>query len=350
MQKSIGVKVLHRFNPERAHTFSLHALKIAAANPVASKVMEKKYIVDDERLEQRVLGTIFSNPVGLAAGYDKNAVVINGARLLGFGFTEVGGITPKPQYGNTKPRLFRFNEQESLQNAMGFNNDGLDVIKSRVEMLHPFQIPIGINVAKNKDTPLDKALDDYIAVIKGFGDNCDYFVINVSSPNTKGLRDLQNEQFLEQVIGNGKRYTTRPILVKISPDLEFERAITLCKAAVEKGASGIIATNTTTDYTLLDGARETGGISGKALRVKSFLLFKHIAKELFGKTTLISVGGIDSPEEALKRIRHGASLVQFYSGLVFKGPSLASYINKELLTTLRKERLDNIKEIVGSAL
>ncbi|HFB53659.1 MAG TPA: dihydroorotate dehydrogenase (quinone), partial [Sulfurimonas autotrophica] len=286
--------------------------------------------------------------VGLGAGFDKNATMIRGIQILGFGFTEIGTVTPKPQPGNPKPRMFRHVEEESIQNAMGFNNDGAYKVVKRLKKRYPFTTPIGINIGKNKVTPEKEAINDYTHLIKAFNGLGDYFVINISSPNTPGLRDLQNEEFITKLFAEAKALTDMPILLKIAPDMSEEDAVSLTKLAVEKGADGIIATNTTIDYSLVKHPKEIGGISGAVLKEKSFKIFEAIAKELYGKTTLISVGGIDSAEEAYKRIKAGASLVQILSGIVFHGPDMIMNINNRLIELLRADGYENITQAIGA--
>jgi dihydroorotate dehydrogenase len=299
-------------------------------------------------LTQELFGRTFYNPVGLGAGFDKNATMIRGIQILGFGYTEIGTVTPKPQPGNPKPRMFRHIEEESIQNAMGFNNDGAYKVIKRLKKRYPFTTPIGINIGKNKITPEKEAINDYTHLIKAFDGLGDYFVINISSPNTPGLRDLQNEEFITKLFAEAKALTDMPILLKIAPDMEPEDAVALTTLAVEKGADGIIATNTTIDYSLVKHPKTIGGISGAVLKEKSFKIFEAIAKELYGKTTLISVGGIDSAQEAYKRIKAGASLVQILSGIVFHGPDMIMNINRELIELLRADGYTNITQAIGA--
>ncbi|MEA3227955.1 MAG: quinone-dependent dihydroorotate dehydrogenase, partial [Campylobacterota bacterium] len=308
----------------------------------------KSHFITDEILEQELFGRTFYNPVGLGAGFDKNATMIRGMQILGFGYTEIGTITPKPQAGNPKPRMFRHIEEETIQNAMGFNNDGAFKIHSRLKERYPFTTPIGVNIGKNKLTSEEDAINDYTHLIKMFDGFGDYFVINISSPNTPGLRDLQNEEFIGNLFKEAKALTDMPILLKIAPDMSKEDAVALTKMAVEKGADGIIATNTTIDYSLVAQPMNIGGLSGAVLKEKSFEIFEAIAKELYGKTTLISVGGIDSAEEAYKRIKAGASLVQILSGIVFHGPDMIMNINKELIELLKADGYTNITQAIGA--
>ena len=267
---------------------------------------------------------------------------------MGFGYTEVGTVTPKPQPGNPKPRLWRHVKEESLQNAMGFNNKGSFYMQKKLKKLYPYVTPIGVNIGKNKATPENEALKDYEHGIKAFRELCDYLVINISSPNTPGLRNLQNETFIDALFDMGKSLTDKPILLKIAPDMSKEQAVALCSKAVEAGADGIIATNTSIDYSLVKEPKDVGGISGRAIREKSFKIFDAVASELYGKTVLISVGGIDSGYEAYRRIRAGASLVQVLTGLIFKGPEIAGNINRTLLKLLEKDGFENITEAIGA--
>ena len=288
--------------------------------------------------------------MGLAAGFDKNATMVSTLHALGFGHVEVGTVTPRPQEGNPKPRLFRYPKYEALQNAMGFNNEGAQVVKARLQRLYPAPFPIGVNIGKNKTTPQAKALDDYRFLIETLKELADYLVINISSPNTPGLRDLQNETFIQELFAMARELTDTPILLKIAPDMTPDQAVSLAKTAVESGAGGIIATNTSIDYTLLRGAKDFGGISGKPIADKSFAIFQAVAKELFGQTILISAGGIDSAQEAYRRIRAGANLVQLYTAFIYGGPPLVRDINLGLLQLLQKDGFEHINQAVGADL
>ena len=340
--------LLFRLDAETGHRLGMGVLRAVQAVPGLAKALARRQLVADPRLRQTLFGREFPNPVGLAAGFDKDAVAVRAIPALGFGFVEVGTVTPLPQPGNPRPRLFRHPAERSLQNALGFNNGGLEAMRRRLTGLHPFSLPLGVNVGKNKAAPSDSALADYEVLIRGLHDLCDYLVVNLSSPNTPGLRDLQNEVFLRSLFGVAKGITAKPILVKIAPDLEPAQAVALCEAAVDAGAAGIIATNTTTDYSFLPGAKDFGGLSGQVLREKSFRLFEAIAKALFGRTVLISVGGIDSGAEAYRRLRAGASLVQVYTGLIYEGPSLARRINEELLGLMERGGVRGITEVIGT--
>jgi dihydroorotate dehydrogenase len=323
-------------------------LKSLAYAPTILRHLKNHYFIENPALSQKLFGREFKNPVGLAAGFDKNGEYITATPTLGFGFTEIGTVTPKPQNGNPKPRLFRLKDDRSIQNAMGFNNLGADYMLKRLKRLYFFDYPIGINIGKNKITPEEKAIDDYKILLKKFKNYGDYIVINISSPNTPNLRDLQNEKFIKELFKVARGITTKPILLKIAPDMEAQNAINLCKSAVEAGASGIVATNTTIDYSLTEEAKDFGGISGSLLKEKSFKLFRAIAKELYGKTILISVGGIEDAEDAYRRIKAGASLIQLYSMLIYNGPNMIKEINQGIIELMEVDGYNHITEAIGA--
>jgi dihydroorotate dehydrogenase len=340
--------LLFQLQPETAHHVAECVLRLPNICQIPFNPFLNSHFIADEMLHQEIFGRTFYNPVGLGAGFDKNATMIRGIQTLGFGFTEIGTVTPKPQEGNPKPRMFRHVEEQSIQNAMGFNNDGAYKVVKRLQQRYPFTTPIGINIGKNKVTPEAEAINDYVHLIKTFDALGDYFVINISSPNTPGLRDLQNEAFISELFTQAKALTNLPILLKIAPDMTPEDAIALTTLAVEKGADGIIATNTTIDYSLVKNPKDIGGLSGAVLKEKSFAIFEAIAKELYGKTLLISVGGIDSASEAYRRIKAGASLVQILSGIVFHGPDMIMEINKGLVALLKEDGYTHISEAIGA--
>ena len=340
--------LLFKLQPETAHHLAEFVLRLPNICQIPFNSFLASHFITDNVLKQELFNREFLNPVGLGAGFDKNATMIRGIQTLGFGFTEIGTVTPRPQAGNPKPRMFRHIKEESIQNAMGFNNEGAYKAVKRIQKRFPFSTPIGINIGKNKTTPEKEALNDYIHLIKSFKGLGDYFIINISSPNTPGLRDLQNEAFISKLFTEAKKLTDKPMLLKIAPDMEVEDAVALTKMAVEKGADGIIATNTTIDYSLVKNPKDIGGLSGAVLKEKSFKIFDAIAAKLYGKTTLISVGGIDSAQEAYKRIKAGASLVQIYSGLIFHGPDMIMNINKELIELIKADGYANITQAIGS--
>lgn len=338
--------LIFKMDPESAHSlveYSLRSLNVVF--PGALSFLAHRFIVQDESLRQNLLGLYFDNPVGLAGGFDKNATMIRPLSALGFGFLEFGTFTPKAQEGNEKPRVFRLVKQESIQNAMGFNNKGAKEIRSNLVKIYPFVLPLGANIGKNKNS--ENALEDYFILLREFKDLCDYFIINISSPNTKNLRSLQNHTFLNDLLSEAKKITQKPILIKIAPDLDISLAIDLCQKAIENGASGFVIANTSTDYSLLDNGRTFGGISGKLIQEKNGKFFKELAKELFSHTILISCGGIDSGKEAYERIKNGANLIQIFTALIYKGPALVRNINQELLTLLREDGFMHISEAVG---
>lgn len=343
-------KVLFLFQPETAHNLAEIGLRILPKIGLINNPMLEKNFIINSKLTQEIVGIKFPNPVGLAAGFDKNATMIEAMPALGFGFTEIGTMTPRAQEGNAKPRMFRYPEHNSVQNAMGFNNEGSAKVLMNLKKVYPYKIPVGANIGKNKTTPEEHALLDYKTLIRKFEGTSDYLVINISSPNTPNLRDLQNEKFITELFTMAKELTQKPIFLKIAPDMEVDVAVELCNTAVNAGAAGIIATNTTIDYSLIPNAQDFGGLSGACLKDKAYNIFKEIAKELYGKTILISVGGISTGEEAYRRLKAGASLVQSYSGMIFEGPSMVRKINEEILELMKEDGFNHISEVIGSDL
>lgn len=337
--------VIFKLDPELAHMLAENLLIVGSKVPYLLDSMISKNFITDGAISQSIFGREFLNPVGLAAGFDKNCTMIDGLYALGFGFVEIGTITPLPQVGNSKPRLFRHIKESSLQNGMGFNNDGALKVKSRLKKCYPNVIPLGVNIGKNKNQ--NDALKDYIDLIREFEALSDYLVINVSSPNTPNLRDLLNIDFIKELLSRAKEITNKPIAIKLSPDITIDSALELSSVAVESGASAIIATNTTVDYSLVENPKDFGGISGSVLKKRSQEMLAEISKILFDKTTIISVGGIDSKEEAFLRLELGASLIQIYSSLVFNGPSFVREINEYILEMVKASGASNIKEIIG---
>ena len=343
-------KIFFRFDPETAHKIAEFGLRALYATPGGLEALAKFGVYKDEILTQNIWNLSFDNPIGIAGGFDKNATMIAPLAALGFGHIDFGTFTPRPQSGNEKPRLFRLVSEQSIQNAMGFNNEGADVIEHRVRKIYPFKIPIAANIGKNKATPNEDALSDYEALGRKFNGLCDFFIINVSSPNTPNLRALQENSFISELIGAMKKITNRPLVLKLAPDMSADQAIALCECAVQSGASGIIINNTSVDYSLSPNARDFGGLSGRLITEKSRKLFAQVARELFGRTILISCGGIDSAQEAYERIKSGASLVQIFTAFIFKGPFVAKSINEGLAELLRADGFNNISEAVGANL
>lgn len=322
--------LLFLLDPERAHHVAMSGLK--AAGPLLRHVTGGS----DPRLERTVFGVRFPNPVGLAAGFDKDALALTGWEALGFGFAEVGTITSRAQPGNPRPRLFRFPRQRAIVNRMGFNNDGADAVASRLRRLHGTRgwprIPIGINLGKSKVTPLDEATADYLLSFERLHHYGDYFVLNVSSPNTPGLRALQDREALNHLVETVQRRNTtaKPLLVKIAPDLSWEAIEEIIALATEHGLAGIVATNTSTDHSCLGpGPALQGGLSGDPLRARATQIVRFIAER--SELPIIAVGGISSVDSALEKFDAGASLIQLYTGLIYEGPGLVADIKRALL-------------------
>ena len=341
-------KIMFNFEPETAHTIAEAGLKTLPYCRMINNYRVEQNFVNNPMLSQDIFGVTFNNPIGLGAGFDKNATMIKAMPAMGFGYTEIGTMTPKPQAGNPKPRLFRFPQEEAIQNAMGFNNEGALEVTRNLTKVYPYRLPIGASIGKNKLTPENMALEDYEILVRGFKDICDYMVVNISSPNTPNLRDLQNEEFIKAVFTMAKSITKKPILLKIAPDMEAETAITLCQTAIDSGADGIVATNTTQDYSLVSNPKDFGGISGKVMSDKSYELFKAIGEKLHDKTILISVGGISDAADAYRRIKAGASLIQILSGFIFKGPSMCKDINEGLIELLKADGYTHISQAIGA--
>jgi dihydroorotate dehydrogenase len=283
--------------------------------------------IDDPRLARTVFGIRFQNPVGLAAGFDKNAAAIFAWESLGFGFAEMGTITARAQPGNPKPRVFRVPEQQALINRMGFNNEGADLISSRLRRLREKgewpRIPIGINIGKSKVTALEEATADYLLSFERLYQVGDYFVLNVSSPNTPGLRALQNRQALDELLGTIQRRNVggKPLLVKIAPDLEWEAIEEIIGLATDHALAGIIATNTTVDHSSIEPRRrEQGGLSGAPLRMRATEIVRFITDRT--KLPVVAAGGIMSVDAALEKFDAGAALIQLYTGFIYEGPGL----------------------------
>lgn len=343
-------KMMFCMQPENAHEFAMFFLK----NWHKCQILDK-FSYEDESLKNDFFNLEFKNPIGMAAGFDKDAVALNALAHLGFGFMEFGAVTPKPQSGNPKPRLFRLKEDFSLQNAMGFNNIGLKAILINLEKQQKIfknqnltPPPIFANIGKNKDTKNENAMSDYECLVQGLDNACDGFVVNISSPNTKNLRDLQNESFVKELFLSLNEKTKKPCLLKIAPDMSVDEALKVCNAGILGGAKGVIVANTTKDYSLSKNSYDIGGLSGRVLKNKSRELLKELAKDLFGKTTIISSGGIEDAEDVLYRLEHGASLVQIYTAFIYQGPMICKNINSNLANLLKSNGYKNIKEAIGA--
>jgi dihydroorotate dehydrogenase len=328
--------LLFRFDPETAHQLTLYALQVMQSVSPALWLLEQIYKAPVKPVQ--AFGLTFKNPVGLAAGYDKDALAVRGLAALGFGHIEVGTVTLKPQPGNPKPRLFRLPEDEAVINRMGFPSQGAWKVAGRMAKASRARTAVvGVNLGKNKDTPLEAAAQDYIELMRIFAPQADYLTINISSPNTVGLRRLQGREMLEGLLGAiaKERRALRlapPLLVKIAPDLNDEELEDAIGVILDKSMDGVIATNTTLAREKLKSKyrRETGGLSGSPLRVRSEAVLKRVVGLVGGKIPIISAGGILHPEDGKRRLALGASLVQVYTGLVYRGPGLVREIVRAL--------------------
>lgn len=325
-----------RMDPERAHELAMRALAACSGSPALRGLL--KAIAgrsDAPALAREVFGVRFPNPVGLAAGFDKNGVALRAWEALGFGFVEAGTITARAQPGNDRPRLFRFPEQRALVNRLGFNNRGADALAAHFSALRTAgqwpSIPVGINIGKSKITPLDQAVEDYLHSFRRLHAYADYVVVNVSSPNTPGLRQLQGREELSALLGalqaaNRGLERPRPLLVKIAPDLADGQIADVAALADEHALAGIVATNTTIDHSALpvDRRGETGGLSGAPLRARATAVVRLLASQT--RLPIIAVGGVDDAESAREKFDAGASLVQLYTGFVYGGPTIVREI------------------------
>ncbi len=334
--------ILFLFNPEKAHYFTTNMLSTVLAIPGMKSIFAALFQIKDKRLERTVFGIKFPNPVGLAAGFDKEAKLYKDMVHLGFGFIEVGTITPKGQPGNPKPRLFRLTHDDALINRMGFNNEGLAGAVERLKSRNS-NLVIGGNIGKNKVTPNEKATEDYITCFEALFPHVDYFVVNVSSPNTPNLRALQDKKPLTELLStlqnlNNKKPNPKPILLKIAPDLTNEQLDDIVEIVANTKIAGLIATNTTISREGLKSnpslVQEMGGLSGKPVRDKSTEVIRYLRKKSNASFPIIGVGGIHSAEDAIEKLDAGCDLVQLYTGFVYEGPALVKSINKGVLARM----------------
>ncbi|MEO8795645.1 MAG: quinone-dependent dihydroorotate dehydrogenase [Daejeonella sp.] len=337
--------ILFQYDPENIHHLVTGGLKAANRIWGAQSLIEKSFQVRDLRLERQVMGLTFRNPVGLAAGFDKNGELIEEMGRFGFSFIEIGTVTPMPQPGNEKPRMFRLPADEALINRMGFNNQGVDVVADRLSRVKRNGLIIGGNIGKNKITPNEDAVSDYIKCFDRLFDVVDYFVVNVSSPNTPGLRELQEKEPLKNILNtlqqrNSKSGISRPILLKIAPDLTNSQLDDIVEIVLETKIEGVIATNTTISREGLKSAEaiknQTGGLSGKPLTKRSTEVIKYLSEKSERAFVIIGVGGIHSAEDALEKIAAGATLVQLYTGFIYEGPVLVKRINNRIIENMQK--------------
>jgi len=342
MYKSLVRPLLFLLDAERVHYLSFNIIKVLTAIGFGG-IFRSIYVVSDKRLERELFGLKFKNPVGLAAGFDKNAVLFNELSNFGFGFVEIGTLTPKPQEGNPKKRLFRLKADQAIINRMGFNNKG--VLEAVENLKKKHKVLVGGNIGKNKLTPNDEAIKDYLICFDALFDHVDYFVVNVSSPNTPGLRELQDKEPLTALLkelklenekcpkrngGKGK-----PILLKIAPDLTDDQLLDIIDIVAETKIDGVIATNTTIAREGLKSdlifTEEKGGLSGKPLTKRSTEVIRFLAEESNKAFPIIGVGGIHSAEDAIEKLDAGADLIQLWTGFVYEGPALVKRINQAIL-------------------
>ncbi|MDQ1088240.1 MULTISPECIES: quinone-dependent dihydroorotate dehydrogenase [unclassified Siphonobacter] len=341
MYQALIRPILFCFDPEQVHYFTFNVLKFSAKIPFVSALTRQFFTIKDPRLEREVFGLRFPNPVGLAAGFDKNAELIDELADLGFGFIEMGTVTPRPQPGNDKPRLFRVKADQGIINRMGFNNKGARVAAEKLKR-RKSKVLIGGNIGKNKVTPNENAVQDYLACFHDLKETVDYFVVNVSSPNTPNLRALQEKEPLTELLitlqtENLKQAKPKPILLKIAPDLTDSQLDDIIEIVQTSGIAGVIATNTTISRENLKTPASViesigaGGLSGKPVRNRSTEVIRYLHQHSGGSFPIIGVGGIHSPEDAWEKLQAGASLVQVYTGFIYEGPGLVKRICKYLL-------------------
>ena len=336
MYKQLIRPILFCFDPEKVHYFTFSLIRLLFKIPGVSYVFKAIYEVNDPRLEREVFGLKFKNPIGLGAGFDKDAKLYKELSNFGFGFIEIGTVTPKAQDGNPKTRLFRLKEDSAIINRMGFNNGG---VQEAVERLKSnTSVLIGGNIGKNKLTPNELATSDYEICFDALYDYVDYFVVNVSSPNTPNLRELQEKEPLKQLLQtlqnkNLARPKQKPILLKIAPDLTNEQLLDIIEIVTATKIAGVIATNTTISREGLQSENklETGGLSGKPLTKRATEVIRFLAEKSNKSFPIIGVGGIHSPEDAIEKLEAGASLIQLYTGFIYEGPALIKKINKAIL-------------------
>ena len=335
-------KILFFFDPERVHYFTMNSLSLFLKLGIIRRLFKNKFILQDQILETSAFGLSFKNPVGLAAGFDKNARYINELSYCGFGFIEIGTLTPKGQVGNPKKRLFRLKKDEAIINRMGFNNDGVEVAIEHLKKARSNGVIVGGNIGKNKLTPNENAKEDYLTCFHQLFDFVDYFVVNVSSPNTPNLRALQEKVPLERLLSllvseNNTKTSPKPILLKIAPDLSNDQLDDIIDIVLKAKIQGLIATNTTISREGLKSHEDmvqdigAGGLSGKPLLSRSTEVIRYIYDKSGGTIPIIGVGGVHSAQDALDKLKAGAILLQLYTGFVYEGPGLIKKINAEIL-------------------
>ncbi len=348
-------RAMFAFDAETAHELGIEALRLGLGSATAQQLAAKRFLAEPFGKVER-FGLTFKNPIGVAAGFDKNGVIVNQLAALGFGFVEVGTVTYRPQQGNERPRLFRLPADRALINRLGFNNDGAEVVAERLRKLDRTCI-VGVNIGKNKDVPNDEALENYLAALDLVHDVADYITINISSPNTPNLRDLQTGERLSELLeGLQKRNRVlghKPLFVKIAPDLSEPLVSEIGVACEQNDVAAIIATNTTIERRGLKTPNierlGAGGLSGEPLKKISTQMIALASTRTERKIPIIGVGGIFTPEDAFEKIAAGASLLQAYTGFVYSGPSFARNINNGLNQLLKEKGFANLDDAIGSA-
>lgn len=341
MYKIIIRPILFQFDPEKVHYFTFSVLKMIHKIPFVASIIRSIFQVNDKRLERELFGLKFKNPVGLAAGFDKNAILFNQLANFGFGFIEIGTITPKAQVGNPKKRLFRIKEDKAIINRMGFNNEGIDVVVKNLKK-NKGKVLIGGNIGKNTTTLPENYTKDYLEVFKGLHKYVDYFVLNVSCPNVSSHAKLEDTDYLKELITevqkvNKAQLKQKPILLKIAPDLNDSQLDEIIELVIDTKIDGVIASNTSVNRENLKTSNKrlnqigNGGLSGQPIKDRSTHVIKYLADNSNKSFPIIGVGGIHSAEDALEKINAGADLVQVYTGFIYEGPSLVKKINKILL-------------------
>ncbi|WP_254279456.1 quinone-dependent dihydroorotate dehydrogenase [Haloarcula marina] len=336
--------------PAETANNGVHTLLEGAAGTPIESAVARQYTVDDDRLAVDAFGHSFDNPVGVAAGFDKNATIPSMLGSLGFGFAEVGGVTAEPQTGNARPRMFRLREDEGIINRMGLNNDGADVVGERLSAAD-VDFPLGVNIAKSEHVGTDAAPADYRYTYERVADGGDFFVVNVSCPNSQGFEELQNRDAMEAIFTELQDAGAAPLLVKLSPDLPEPAVEDTLDLVTELGLDGVVATNTSTERPASlrsPNASEQGGLSGKPIEGQSTRMVKFVAERV--DVPVVGVGGVSTAEGAYRKIRAGASLVQLYTGLVYRGPSTARDINEGLLDLLERDGFDSVADAIGADL
>ncbi len=346
---------LSKNDPEIAHEKAMKFLETLPERRFLFLKIQNFTQVDSARLEQEILGMYFPNPVGLAAGFDKNAIALQGLEALGFGFIETGTVTSQEQAGNPRPRIFRLTKDAALINRMGFNNHGAEAIAKRIGRTSRLNIPLGISIGKSKVIPLEKACEDYILTLRKVIPFADYIAINVSSPNTPGLRELQDKKYLDDLLreltrevreySEQKKRKPVPLFIKVSPDLTWSALDELLRVCSDRGIQGIIATNTTLSREGISSHKqEVGGLSGRPLFEKSLAFVKHI-RLWWEDVVIIGSGGITHSGDAYAMLQAGANLVQIFTGLIYNGPFFIRKLNKEIVQYMKRDGIQNISEM-----